>query len=438
MRVRTAKKLVQRIDLHYFKRARGLRWWRYALSAALPLVAILWIGGYAAAGNRRPYSAGPVSSAHAFAERRCEVCHVPAGGPGPGLSRGFRTHVTDQACLTCHDAPAHTANQVAPPACSSCHQEHGGRIQLAKVDDRLCVSCHADITTKTAGHPSSLVNVGRFPAAHPEFAVLRNGTQDPGGIKFNHAVHMKKEGVRGPNGPEQLQCAQCHLPEVVRTMGRRSIKSGLMSPIMYKNNCARCHALFFDERIDMPVPHDKQLVGLGFMKVSLETYIARNPGDINKPDAMFRRVPLNFPRPVEPPARNAAEWVTRRLAFDERLMWNKTCAECHVVNQMATANREPQAGYERVPVYLDSRITTRWMPRASFDHASHQMVRCQSCHAAETSTATADVLMPPEATCATCHAPSRGAETRCFECHQYHDWAKAHAVTAGFTPGDFK
>ena len=430
MRVRTAKKLAQRIDLYYFKRARGLRWWRYALSAALPLIAMLWIGGYAAAGSRRPYSAGPVSSAHAFAERRCEVCHTPAGS--------FRTHVTDRACLACHDAPAHTANQIAPPACSSCHLEHGGRVQLAKVDDRLCLSCHGDLTTKTAGRPASIVNVGRFPAAHPEFAVLRTGARDPGGLKFNHMVHMKKEGVRGPSGPEQLQCTQCHRPEIVRTLGRRTIKSGLMSPITYKNDCARCHTLFFDERIDAAAPHDTQTVVLAVMRASLESYIARNPGDINTPDARVRRVPLNFPRPAELPARNAAEWVSRRLAFDARVMWNKTCAECHVVNQIATANAYPLAGQPPVPAYMPSAITTRWMPRASFDHTSHQMLRCQSCHAAETSTATADVLMPSEAACATCHAPSKGAETRCFECHQYHDWAKAHAVAPGFTPGDFK
>ena len=78
------------------------------------------------------------------------------------------------------------------------------------------------------------------------------------------------------------------------------------------------------------------------------------------------------------------------------------------------------------------------MTRASFDHAPHLMVQCADCHAAEGSQLTADVLMPKQATCATCHAPSRGAESRCFECHQYHDWSKSHAVTPAFKLSDFK
>ena len=70
MRTRTAKKLAQRIDLHYFKRAHPLRRWRTILSIAAPAVALLWLGGMAAAGSRAPYSSGPVSSAHAFAEMK--------------------------------------------------------------------------------------------------------------------------------------------------------------------------------------------------------------------------------------------------------------------------------------------------------------------------------------------------------------------------------
>src|SRR5687767_15929322 len=101
MRVRTAKTLAERIDLYYFKRATGLRRWRYLLSAALPLVAVIWVSVFAASGNRMPYSAGPVSAAHAFAEYRCEVCHAGAadrGTPGdPRMPRlGFRSHTTDQ------------------------------------------------------------------------------------------------------------------------------------------------------------------------------------------------------------------------------------------------------------------------------------------------------------------------------------------------------
>ena len=99
-----------------------------------------------------------------------------------------------------------------------------------------------------------------------------------------------------------------------------------------------------------------------------------------------------------------------------------------------------------LPVYAASNLTKHWMPRAAFDHTPHVMVSCSSCHAAEASTKTSDVLMPNQAVCATCHAPSKGAlglgsgqaESRCFECHQYHDWKKSHPVTPPYSLTDFK
>ena len=85
------------------------------------------------------------------------------------------------------------------------------------------------------------------------------------------------------------------------------------------------------------------------------------------------------------------------------------------------------------------------MPRAAFDHTPHLMVTCTSCHAADTSTKTSDVLLPSRAICATCHAGTAGArgqsaraESACFACHRYHDWTKAKPVTPSFSLGDLK
>jgi predicted CXXCH cytochrome family protein len=424
MRVRTAKALAQRIDLYYFTRAHGMRRWRILLSLALPIAALLWVSVFAAAGNRTAYSAGPVSSAHAFAEKKCEACHARTAAPL------LRAHTTDAACLTCHDAPAHAANQTPPPGCATCHQEHRGRVQLARTDDRFCVGCHGNLKT-TAGDAKVAKDVGRFPSGHPEFAAVKSGSQDPAHLRFNHAIHMK-DTLRGPQGAEKLECTTCHTPEVAGTSAaaKRPLRTGLMAPISYPANCARCHPLFFDERIEQPAPHAKPDTVHAFVQQALLTYIQQNPGDISKPDTAFRRVPLNFPRAAEPPARNAQEWVTRRLAADERLLWNKTCAECH-----DTSGTQPGSA---LPAYAPTNITRQWMPRASFDHAPHLMVRCADCHAAQGSTKTADVLMPGQAACATCHAPATGAESRCFECHRYHDWTRTRPVTPGYSLTDFK
>jgi hypothetical protein len=112
MRVRTAKQRAQRIDLYYFTRSHGMRRWRILLSIALPVAAVLWIGGAAAAGSRKPYSPGPVSRSHAFAEQRCEVCHRTPAAAHAGQCAAelaehadpfFSSHTSAGACLPCHD-----------------------------------------------------------------------------------------------------------------------------------------------------------------------------------------------------------------------------------------------------------------------------------------------------------------------------------------------
>ena len=436
MRVRTAKTLAQRIDLHYFKHARGMRRWRYVLSAAAPLAVLLWVAAFAAAGSRAQYSPGPVAAAHAFAEHRCEVCHTGSAAPreprsGTVRTAMFRAHTTDAACLTCHDGPVHAANQTPPPACAACHQEHGGRVRMAQTDDRFCVDCHSDLKT-TSGQPALARQAGAFPAQHPEFAAVRPGASDPARLKFNHAVHMK-DGVRGPGGAERLECATCHRPEPGRAArgAKKPAASGLMAPISFAQNCARCHPLFFDERLDQAAPHAEPKVVRAFVREALTTYIRATPGAMATPDAAFRRVPLNFPRPPEPPARSADEWVARRAAADERLLWNKTCAECHELEAAAPASGA-------LPVYAATNLTRQWMPRAGFDHAPHLMMTCVSCHAAEGSTKTADVLLPPQAACASCHASTAAAPGRCADCHRYHDWTTARPVAPSYSLTDLK
>jgi predicted CXXCH cytochrome family protein len=433
MRVRTAKTLAQRIDLYYFTRARGMRRWRILLSIAIPALALLWVVVLAAAGSRRPYSPGPVSSAHAFTEMKCEACHTGSagdGGPRAGVTAAFRAHASDRACLSCHDAPVHAANQTPPPGCASCHQEHRGRVQLVKTPDGFCVDCHGDLKT-THGIPAIATRTTAFPDGHAEFAAVRNDAKgDPGHLRFNHAVHLK-DGLRGPTGPETLECSTCHKPQMRKSAAHAKgpQTTGLMAPIAYQPNCARCHPLFFDERIDQEAPHAAPEAVRAFVGRTLADYIRQHPDDISKPDAAFRRVPLNFPRPVEPPARTAQEWVERRAGADEQLLWKKTCAECH---GPYTIDQSGVAQYEK------TNITAQWMPRASFDHTPHAMVDCASCHAAQASTKTADVLMPGRAVCATCHAPAKGAESRCFECHSYHDWTKDHGVRPRYSLTDFR
>jgi hypothetical protein len=415
-RTRTAKTRAQRIDMGYFKRPHPFRSWRRWLSIGVPAAAILWVGAMAAAGSRRAYSAGPVAQPHAVFEQKCERCHVAP-------ARLFGSNVTDQACLTCHDAPAHANSRLAPPRCASCHVDHRGAVRLSAVADGSCAACHASAASMaTATHP--IERVGKFTDAHPEFALDRTAATDTAALKFNHAVHMKTD-LRGPDGTVTLRCETCHQVQEPARMAAAGAgpAAGRMKPITFAANCASCHPLYFDPLIDDPAPHDRTSVVRAAVRRSLAEYIAANPQQVGRPDPVRGRIPINFPPPVMTTARTAAEWIEARTAVAERLLWGKTCAECHVV--------EPAAARGEPPTTAPTAIKAVWMPRATFDHRPHQLTACATCHAARDSRLTTDVLMPSIATCRQCHKPDRGAESRCFECHRYHDWTQAKPAHAG-------
>jgi len=91
-----------------------------------------------------------------------------------------------------------------------------------------------------------------------------------------------------------------------------------------------------------------------------------------------------------------------------------------------------------LPKIEPARTTTRWLPHARFDHDAHRGFSCAGCHGmALTSKETSDVLVPGIENCKTCHAPGPDhAESRCFECHTYHDWSKRKDVKPSYTlPG---
>jgi hypothetical protein len=96
--------------------------------------------------------------------------------------------------------------------------------------------------------------------------------------------------------------------------------------------------------------------------------------------------------------------------------------ECHALTY--------SNGTDALPAVVKSAIPGRWFQHARFDHHAHQMVECVSCHAkARESAAASDILIPGIATCRQCHRSGEdAAESRCFECHTYHDWSKEKPV----------
>lgn len=455
---RTTKTVAQRIDLHYFKEPHPLRRWRFLLSLLVPLLAVIWLAGYGLARNNRVYSSGPMASSHAVLRKKCSACHESRG-------ESFRAKSSDQLCLTCHDGPIHHTNQSFTPACASCHVEHRGLMRLAASEDESCAQCHADLRTHATGGSTPYAHeILTFSAGHPEFAVLRPGFSDPGTIKLNHAVHMKA-GLDGPHGKVQLACEDCHRANTLNKAWRfplppgsppgetpqfvmisvprgksgppsRSEERAYMGPITYANHCAGCHPLPFDKRIIENVPHDTPEVVHAFVAKKLTEYIAAHPGELREPVSTVmlpaRPIPVS-PKVYSPPQ----QWVAAKVAEDEQLLWGKTCKQCHALN-FSAASAADAASPKILPAVAKSNITIRWFQHAVFSHDQHRLVTCESCHArARISQETADVLLPSIQTCRVCHhSGADGAESRCFECHIYHDWKIEKEAKTRFTLSD--
>ena len=376
-RTRTTKKLAQRIELNYFKRAYPIPRWRRILSIAAVALGVAWLAWAGLTGKQSAFNAGPLSRGHLILTNNCGSCHVPAGG--------FGTKVTETACQACHNAPIHQAKQAFTPDCASCHVEHQGSFRLAAVSDASCTQCHGDLKT-TGGRPQFATSITSFESGHPEFAAVRPGhAADPGTVKLSHQVHLKPD-LKGPNGSVQLQCVDCHQPV-------SHAPNAPVAPVTYAQHCASCHPLVFDSRFTQPAPHQDTK--------TVHEFVIRNQGSL-----------------------------AHTVEEAERLLWQKTCKECHVLTYPAPDSR---------PEIMKSAIPVRWMTHAKFDHPAHQLVACTECHAqAKTSNYTADVLLPGIATCQKCHNGGRAAaDFRCSECHHYHDWSKAKPAVSTHAIADF-
>lgn len=451
-RVRTTKSLAKRIDLQYFTRRSVFGKWRLWLSVGIPVLGVAWLVYARVARNQNVYTKGPLSSAHAVLTTNCSLCHV--------TQASFRATVPDKACIGCHDAPAHNQRQVFTPSCSSCHVEHVGNVRLAETSDSGCTQCHSDLHTNS-GPPVIEAHITGFDRGHPEFLPLRPGQSDPGTINLNHYVHLQPT-LRGPSGAVQLVCDNCHRPintnepwpysvAVVQPASQQPVLAGpadtqqrkrrtteagggaYMTVIRYVNQCAACHVLQFDRIIPEPAPHDKPEVVHAFITQRYTTYLAQHPEALRLPileidDGMPAGLTESALRPTrsEPLtlASSPSDWVEKRTAEAERLLWNKNCKICHA----STQHDGPG-----LPQSVKAIIPSRWFPRAEFDHQAHRMLTCLACHAGiSNSRQTSDVNLPGIALCRQCHEQAGrsalAAEGRCFECHSYHDWRKERRI----------
>ncbi len=465
IRKRSQKAVARRHDLNYFKKGSPIRHWQWKLAAGAITVSLVWIAVVSLSHGRELLSKGPISSPHTVFGAKCEACHVPMQS---ALSQdaGFRRHVPDAACQSCHQVPGHHAKMAlasySTPECGACHVEHTGSMMLANASDKTCATCHADL--KSSHYASSIHS---FVDGHPQFAPLRSGYQDNQTIKFNHQAHLQK-GLKGPNGLVTMDCADCHRTPAVRTLtpwrfgstpqlreASLDLNSPGMTPLVaggpgqsgfhldplhptdsraymaataYAESCHDCHALKFDKHIADEAPHASPTEVRKFIREKIQAYATQNPQVVgaevrNWTDEPMAKVPQYRPMP---PPRNPQGWVAVRSRQAERRLWYQSCNQCHAMKipddsptvvaaslrsvqydtltvQTMTVATLPQDSIT-LPTVAPTQQKTRWFTDAVFSHQAHIAVSCESCHArTRISNQGSDILLPGIASCQKCH-----------------------------------
>ncbi len=425
------KALSEELQLDYFLRRGRLRRWRGPLGVVLAfgcLAAVLAVSSWP--GGRRTFQAAPVSEAHAMFNDDCAACHTKSFRTAGRLVGGDEVRsVTDQACLHCHDGSIHHPRQMGTMACAACHPEHRGHRLLARVDDRHCTTCHADLASHT--DPSWKSDLGRkvrdvsafASGSHPPFDAW-DGKRDPGTIRFSHQKHLKPEGVpvQNPSGRRILTCLDCHRPDEDRRY---------MQPIRYQRDCASCHPLsvpieaeLANEPARHPSPGESARTVRAELRDRLIRYIQGHPAALEGRETPEpeRPIPGRDRRAVAPMTGTQWQWANSHLDRVERPLFDGAggCRFCHT--EVSNPTQRP----EGLPQYAEPALTTRWFPQSTFNHDSHRALNCQECHAGTSrSDQSSKVLMPKIETCQRCHTSSSpGARSDCVECHAYHDRSK--------------
>jgi predicted CXXCH cytochrome family protein len=397
------------------------------------------------------WSSGPLLPAHQVTiGNDCSVCHE-----APFVA------VQDQACEACHgdlpnhvnhaDASIETQNQTQSPnksqaqreqldtlACRDCHKEHNEPQSIVTTSDSLCSNCHQHIEPAVRGF-----SVGR----HPEFQLsllqpetsgtegmltttwtLKSAawTHTPTGsatssdtqvkensqLKYPHDLHMDINKVTHAQRGDRLQCVDCH---VLSSDGEH------FEPIAMETQCIGCHSLTFDARYPkMQLPHGS----VDEVYRTLESHYARlafEPVDANTPQR--RRLPGR--EDINDHCDKDFDCAKRQAKrMEESQFTRQGCVTCHEIRQWADANGTDH--WQVLPVKLNR----DWYANARFDHKSHLPqaelsgdALCLSCHQADTSNASTDILLPDLALCTDCHgdqAVDNRVPLNCVACHGFH------------------
>lgn len=380
------------------------------------------------------WSAGELSLKHHSLENNCESCHVAA----------FES-VKDETCLSCHKGigehadrprlaqgmPALSAGDAiqwkiaqgfgkeGPLGCVSCHSEHEGPVRQKAGGEAFCSDCHKDLPARLKD--TQLTGAHDFGKAHPQFrpayfasfgaakpvrAAAGTRPVERSGLKFPHDVHMNARGgaarmaVSLKQYGKPLECKDCH----ALTADKASFK-----PVEMEQACEGCHSLVAG-----------RIAGGGFGKLRHGNvkHLAEDLARISTGPRSFgpaRQRPGQLGS-ASPYRADFGRPVRAYIGISNALSVGGVCTECH----LPTTGPTGQA--DLMPVNLPDRFLTS----GYFNHEAHKKQQCTECHAAPTSKAASDLLIPDLKSCRSCHLGATAVKTTkivpsdCAMCHAYH------------------
>ncbi len=370
---------------------------------------------------------GQLDSSHATFGRDCHQCHQTPF-----------VQVKNDACENCHKTIGWHFALTTEPAkklhdevfradesggrCAACHRDHKGINALKRQDSPLCTNCHQDLKTRHAS--VSIPSVANFKTDHPAFklsmlvpgktgkdAIVRISQSDKtklvekSNLKFPHDVHMATKGVRGPNGKQQMECKNCHVPDETNTR---------FKPTTMKEHCQDCHSLEFEPKAtNRQVPHGS----VADVVATVNEFYAQ-AALLGKPIDQIEQVAT---RPGDhtsnAPTKNIA-WVNQKAeTIVTEMMEKRTCFACHEITRVGE-------GEEKTWQIAPIAVTQHWLPKSRFTHNQHITFECKRCHDVTSSKTSTDIAIPDLANCQSCHSGNTlekdKARGTCETCHGFH------------------